>query len=122
MEFDRNRSHLKWSSSLELTRDPVQTNSSGSRLLTGIAKRPAIACEALKLCRLKIIVIPPEYLLALMHREMKLNKLVIYMSLSHAEMNRGKSEKQKLPRIFYSLREAFLDDRSMHVQFSKLIQ
>ena len=46
------------------------------RLLTGIAKRPAIECEALKLCRLKIIVMPREYLLAVMHREMKLNKLV----------------------------------------------
>ena len=28
---------------------------------------------------------PPEYLLAVMHREMKLNKLVWYISLSHAE-------------------------------------
>ena len=74
--------------------------------MTGIAKRPAIACEALKLCRLKIIVMPPEYLLAIMHREMKLNKLVLYVSLRHAETNEGKSEKQKLPRIFYSLRKA----------------
>ena len=43
---------------------------------TGIAKRPGIAREALKLRLLKIIVMPPEYLLAVMHREMKLNKLV----------------------------------------------
>ena len=49
---------------------------------------------------------PPEYLLAIMHREMKLNKLVLYVSLRHAETNEGKSEKQKLPRIFYSLRKA----------------
>lgn len=34
------------------------------------------------------------------------------------------SEKQKLHRIFYSLRKTknLFDDRSMHVQFSKLIQ
>ena len=40
------------------------------------------------------------------NREMKLNKLVLYIFLSHAETNEGKSEKQKLSRIFYSLRKA----------------
>ena len=45
-------------------------------LSTGITKRPAIACKALKLCWIKIIVMLPEFLLAVMHREMKVNKLV----------------------------------------------
>ena len=38
--------------------------------------RKAVSYHMQKLSRLKIIVMPPERLLAVMHREMKLNKLV----------------------------------------------